>query len=73
MVNSLSKGGWQIHDRGHFYALASLAMRRVLVDLARKRLAVRRGAGEAALSLDESPASLGPSCTTRNRSSRSAS
>lgn len=58
-LNSLSKGGWQIHDRGHFYALASLAMRRVLVDLARKRLAVRRGAGEAALSLDESPASLG--------------
>src|ERR1035441_7523994 len=38
-LTSLSKGGWQIRDQGHFYALASLAMRRVLVDLARKRLA----------------------------------
>ena len=58
-LSNLSKGGWQIHDQGHFYALASLAMRRVLVDLARKRLAVRRGAGEAPLPLDESSALLG--------------
>ena len=26
-LGSLSKGGWQIRDQGHFYALASLAMR----------------------------------------------
>jgi RNA polymerase sigma factor (TIGR02999 family) len=58
-LSSLSKGGWQIHDQGHFYALASLAMRHVLVDLARKRLAVRRGAGETTLPLDESVALLG--------------
>ncbi len=58
-LSSLSKGGWQIHDQGHFYALASLAMRRVLVDLARKRLAARRGSGEATLPLDESVALLG--------------
>ncbi|MGA2133838.1 MAG: ECF-type sigma factor [Bryobacteraceae bacterium] len=58
---NLSKGGWQINDQGHFYALASLAMRRVLVDLARKRLAVRRGSGEAALPLDESGALTGAS------------
>jgi len=58
-LSSISKGGWQIHDQGHFYALASLAMRRVLVDLARKRLAARRGAGEAALPLDESTPLLG--------------
>jgi RNA polymerase sigma factor (TIGR02999 family) len=58
-LSSLSKGGWQIHDQGHFYALASLAMRRVLVDLARKRLAARRGSGEGALPLDESAALLG--------------
>jgi RNA polymerase sigma factor (TIGR02999 family) len=57
-VSNLSKGGWQIRDQGHFYALASLAMRRILVDLARKRLAVRRGAGEATLALDESGALL---------------
>ncbi|HUA59063.1 MAG TPA: ECF-type sigma factor [Verrucomicrobiae bacterium] len=59
-LSNLSKGGWQIHDRGHFYALASLAMRRVLVDLARKRLAARRGAGEPAVELDESMPLLGP-------------
>jgi RNA polymerase sigma factor (TIGR02999 family) len=60
-LSNLSKGGWQVHDQGHFYALASLAMRRVLVDLARRRLAVRRGAGEAPLPLDESGTLLGPS------------
>ena len=53
-INSLSKGGWTIRDRGHFYALASLAMRRVLIDLARKRLAERRGGGESPLPLGES-------------------
>jgi RNA polymerase sigma factor (TIGR02999 family) len=53
-VSHLSKGGWQIRDQGHFYALASLAMRRILIDLARKRLAIRRGAGETNLPLDES-------------------
>ena len=58
-LTSMSKGGWQIHDQGHFYALASLAMRRVLVDLARKRLAVRRGAGKTILPLEESAALLG--------------
>jgi hypothetical protein len=35
-VSHLSKGGWQIRDQGHFYALASLAMRRVLVDMAER-------------------------------------
>jgi len=62
-LSNLSKGGWQIHDQGHFYALASLAMRRVLIDLARKRLAARRGSGEAALPLDESVALLGTTNT----------
>src|SRR5271165_4805057 len=52
-VSNLSKGGWKIHDRGHFYALASLAMRRILVGMARKRLAARRGGGgEPDISLD---------------------
>jgi RNA polymerase sigma factor (TIGR02999 family) len=60
-VSNLGKGGWEIHDRGHFYALASLAMRRILVEIARKRLAARRGGGVAALSLDEMGAFLGPS------------
>jgi len=52
-LSSLSRAGWQIKDRGHFFALACLAMRRVLVDLARKRLADRRGGGNATLPLDE--------------------
>lgn len=60
-VSSLSKGGWEIRDQGHFYALASMAMRRVLVDIARKRLAVRRGGGEATFSLGESGAFIGTS------------
>jgi RNA polymerase sigma factor (TIGR02999 family) len=51
-LSSLSRGGWQIRDRGHFFALACLAMRRVLVSLARKRLAERRGGGESVLPLD---------------------
>jgi len=57
-VRNLSKGGWQVRDRGHFYALASLAMRRVLVDLARNRLAECRGAGETPVTLDGSGALL---------------
>jgi RNA polymerase sigma factor (TIGR02999 family) len=57
-ISSLSKRGWEIRNQGHFYALISLAMRRVLIDLARKRLAARRGGGEAPLSLDESGALL---------------
>ncbi len=35
-------------DRAHFYGLAALTMRRVLVDHARRRLAKKRKAGEVA-------------------------
>jgi RNA polymerase sigma factor (TIGR02999 family) len=52
-LSNLAKGGWQIRNRGHFYALASMAMRRVLVDMARKRLTLRRGGRESTVSLDE--------------------
>jgi RNA polymerase sigma factor (TIGR02999 family) len=52
-LRSLGKGGWQISSRDHFYAIAALAMRRVLVDFARHRLAQRRGDGEKAEPLDE--------------------
>ncbi len=60
-IGTLSKGGWQIRDQGHFYALASIAMRHVLVDLARKRLAARRGGGKGTLSLDEAGPFIGAS------------
>lgn len=70
-VNHLSKGGWQIHDRGHFYALASMAMRRVLIDIARKRLALCRNNGEAPLSLDGSESLLGTSMKEASESSKS--
>jgi RNA polymerase sigma factor (TIGR02999 family) len=52
-VGSLSGGGWQVRDQGHFYALASLAMRRILVDDARRRLAARRGGRNTRVPLDE--------------------
>jgi RNA polymerase sigma factor (TIGR02999 family) len=45
-LRNLSKAGWTIRDRGHFYAIASLAMRRVLTDMARKRLTERRNGEE---------------------------
>jgi RNA polymerase sigma factor (TIGR02999 family) len=40
-------------DRAHFFAIASQAMRRILVDHARARAAAKRGAGAARLSADE--------------------
>ena len=42
----------EFSDRGHFLAVAAQAMRRVLVDHARRHRAARRGGGVAALSLD---------------------
>jgi RNA polymerase sigma factor (TIGR02999 family) len=41
------------HGRAYFYAAAGRAMRRVLVDAARKRGAIKRGAGVAPVTLDE--------------------
>lgn len=46
-LRNLSKAKWTIRDQGHFYAIASLAMRRVLTDMARKRLAECRNGGKA--------------------------
>jgi RNA polymerase sigma factor (TIGR02999 family) len=43
-----------VEDRGHFLALASRAMRHILVDHARRRGARKRGAGER-VSLDGDP------------------
>ena len=53
-VRSLHKGGWKIDNRAHFYAIAAKAMRRVLVDLARRRVAQRRNSGQVRASIDDS-------------------
>lgn len=42
---------WQ--DRAHFYALCARAMRRILVDHARSRASLKRGAGQICLELKE--------------------
>ena len=42
---------WQ--DRAHFVAVAARAMRRILVDHARARKAVKRGSGEIRVSLED--------------------
>ena len=41
-----------IQDRAHFFAVASTAMRRILIDHARHRLAEKRGGGAVHVSLD---------------------
>lgn len=42
----------ELQDRKHFYALASRAMRSILVDYARERTAQKRGGGAADVALD---------------------
>jgi len=42
-----------INDRHHFFALAARAMRQILVDAARRRLAEKRGAGAAPADVDD--------------------
>jgi RNA polymerase sigma factor (TIGR02999 family) len=43
------------NDRQHFLAVASVAMRQILVDHARARLRAKRGGGAATVPLDEVP------------------
>lgn len=40
-------------DRRHFFAVAAMAMRQIIVDHARKRSAARRGGGQAHVDLDD--------------------
>src|SRR6267142_3035555 len=42
---------WQ--NRAHFFAIAAQAMRRILIDSARKHIALKRGRGGEKLSLDQ--------------------
>ncbi len=46
-----SRAEWQ--DRAHFCAVASKAMRRILIDYARRRNALKRGGSDQPISLDD--------------------
>jgi RNA polymerase sigma factor (TIGR02999 family) len=46
-----TRAGWR--DRGHFYRVSSMAMRRILVDYARRYRALRRGGGLQRVPLDQ--------------------
>ena len=50
--------GIQPETRGHFFAIAGHTMRRVLVDYARARKRIKRGAGSEHVSLDEAQAAI---------------
>jgi RNA polymerase sigma factor (TIGR02999 family) len=54
-LRNLRNGGWRINSREHFYAIAALAMRQVLVDFARIRVAQKRGNGKSPVTLDGHP------------------
>jgi RNA polymerase sigma-70 factor (ECF subfamily) len=54
----LAEAGMEFRDRNHFFAVASVAMRQVLVNHARANLADKRGGGQARAPLDEVQASL---------------
>jgi RNA polymerase sigma-70 factor (ECF subfamily) len=43
----------QWNDRAHFFAVASMAVRRILIDYARRRGAQKRGGGAQMVSLDD--------------------
>lgn len=42
-IRNLRRGGWTVKNRDHFYAIVAIAMRQVLIDMARARLAAIRG------------------------------
>ena len=48
----VGSGSLEIHNRIHFFAVASQQMRRILVDYARARNAQRRGGGATNVGLD---------------------
>jgi RNA polymerase sigma factor (TIGR02999 family) len=52
-IKLVDHDGEDWRGRSHFYAVAAMAMRQILVDTARKRLRDKRGGGELHLPLDE--------------------
>lgn len=58
-----SSGSLEIQNRGHFFAIASQQMRRILVDYARSNNAQRRGGGAAKIDLDQLQIATAPRST----------
>jgi RNA polymerase sigma factor (TIGR02999 family) len=56
----IGSSGLEIQNRGHFFAVASQQMRRVLVDYARANNAQKRGGGAAKVSLEQVQAGIDP-------------
>lgn len=52
----LAAADYEINDRAHFVALASRAMRQIVVDVARAALSEKRGSGAVRVTLSEAPA-----------------
>jgi RNA polymerase sigma factor (TIGR02999 family) len=52
-VKLVDGAGGRFADRGHFYAVASRAMRQILVDYSRRRSARKRGGDRVRVDLDE--------------------
>ena len=55
-----SHGNAEIHDRGHFFAVAATVMRHILVDHARARQARRRGGGQQQVELENAGSTPAP-------------
>jgi RNA polymerase sigma factor (TIGR02999 family) len=53
LVRLMGTNNVEWRDRVHFFALSSELMRRILVDAARRRRALKRGSGVASLELQE--------------------
>jgi RNA polymerase sigma factor (TIGR02999 family) len=49
----VNKDGVQWQNRSHFFAIAAEAMRRLLIDHARKHRAAKRGGGQAKVALED--------------------
>jgi RNA polymerase sigma factor (TIGR02999 family) len=47
------KGQAQFNSRGHFFGAAAEAMRRILIDRARRKLALRHGGGQRRLDIED--------------------
>ena len=56
----MREGGASLKSRTHFLAMASIVMRRVLVDHARERAAAKRTGAKARVELDDKVASTDP-------------